>query len=320
MRAPSGSRTPSRPSSTRPTGIARSTSAAPPSWSACAWVTTSTSSLATPARRSRATTPPSGGPVSTSTLASRCWMRVASPWPTSRKVIRRPSGGAAGAPGVCTSAIAAKMATRTATPAGRRAVRDEDGRGERHGHRGDDGGRDGDLGGRHLRGGVAEPRQVAEQRLGERRERCRGGGAHLTRNAGEHAQPHHGRDDRRGEQVGGHGDERGPIEVQRDQRGCPDRRRDGHRQGLGEARRDAGTPRRTGDPGAEQDDRGDGGEAHLPAGVLDRARIERERHRGGEHQRVPAVRRAARRAPPTSPAAPITPARWIEAPAPASGT
>ena len=49
IRRPSGSRTPSRPSSSMPTGIARSTAAAPPSWSAWAWVTTSRSSRRTPA-------------------------------------------------------------------------------------------------------------------------------------------------------------------------------------------------------------------------------------------------------------------------------
>ena len=70
IRRPSGSRTPSRPSSSMPTGIARRTAAAPPSWSAWAWVTTRRSSRRTPARRRRATTPPSGGPVSTSTACA----------------------------------------------------------------------------------------------------------------------------------------------------------------------------------------------------------------------------------------------------------
>ena len=120
------------------------------------------------ARRRRAaagpTTSPSGGPASTSTAASRCWMRVASPWPTSRKVMRRPSGGLAGAPGACTSAIAPKAATSDGDAGGSAGARAEDRHGEHQAHRGDERGRDGDLGAGQPGGDLADPGQVAEQR------------------------------------------------------------------------------------------------------------------------------------------------------------
>ena len=65
-------------------------SSAPPMWSRCGCVSTSAASRRTPSPRSWRATSASGGPWSTSTAPSGTWSRIASPWPTSRNVIRRP--------------------------------------------------------------------------------------------------------------------------------------------------------------------------------------------------------------------------------------
>ena len=73
--------------------------------------------------------------------------------------------------------------------------------------------------------------------------------------------------------------------------------------------------------GAHQhEDACDGREAELPPDVLPSARVDAERHRRGEQQRVPARRRTARRSAATTAASPITPARRIDGPAPVTGT
>ena len=81
--------------STMPTGIRRTTSAAPPTWSRESWVSTIASSRRTPMRRSAATTGAGspGGPVSTRAAApSGLRSRIASPCPMSRAVTRRHRG------------------------------------------------------------------------------------------------------------------------------------------------------------------------------------------------------------------------------------
>ena len=80
IRSPRGSRTPSRPSRTSPTGIARSTAAAPPSWSACVGHDEQVEP------RDPGVAEPRDDPAG---RVGRCrtrrmcavWMSVASPWP-----------------------------------------------------------------------------------------------------------------------------------------------------------------------------------------------------------------------------------------------
>ena len=75
------------PSSSSRTGSDRTTSSSPPWWSSWACVSTTTSSARTPWSRSLGTRPAPGGPPSTSTVApSGVCSSVASPWPTSRNV------------------------------------------------------------------------------------------------------------------------------------------------------------------------------------------------------------------------------------------
>ena len=87
--------------------------------------------------------------------------------------------------------------------------------------------------------------------------------------------------------------------------------------------RPRGSPRRTRPSRtrpASSEDGHDRREAQLPADVLDRARVERQRDGRRQQQRVPARGRAGPASTATTAAAPITPARWIDGPPPASGT
>ncbi len=74
-----------------PTRTRRTTSAAPPTWSACGWVTTNRSSVRRPLLCSQSAARPSS-PASTSTRASGDSTRKASPWPTSMAVTTRLAG------------------------------------------------------------------------------------------------------------------------------------------------------------------------------------------------------------------------------------
>ena len=96
--------------------------------------------------------------------------------------------------------------------------------------------------------------------------------------------------------------------------------RRGDRDGRASARPAAPRRRRAGAPRglASTQQRHDGGEAELPAGVVRGARVERQRGRRGEPSAY--QRDGGRPAPRPTPAAPMTAARWIDGPAPGSGT
>jgi hypothetical protein len=85
--------------------------------------------------------------------------------------------------------------------------------------------------------------------------------------------------------------------------------------------RPPGTPRRR-RPSAQRGRTAgshDGGERELPSERRDRSRIEQQRPDGGETERVPArARPPGERGDEEAP--PMMPARWIDGPAPASGT
>ncbi len=292
------------------------TGSAIPSWSASAWVSTSRSSRPTPASSSRRRIGPCGGPVSTSTAApSRC-SSVASPWPTSmNETTSSPRAGGAGRPArACRAATATASAAAPATarirrrPCGRgpgtshpralasrarpatataeRGVRERqcERAAEPHRQRGE----------RRAGGGVRDPFEVAEQRRAGDGERQRRGGRDLRGGHAQHAQPHDRRDDGRREQVGGQRGERHLLEVEREERGGRhggrdrDRGRVGDRIGKAPAREQRPQRRR------EQQQPGDGRERELPAGLAGRARVQHERDRRGEAERVPARRRPAR--------------------------
>ena len=119
------------------------------------------------------------------------------------------------------------------------------------------------------------------------------GAATCAATDGEHPEPHHRRDRRRGQQVRRQRRQRHLLEVQRHQRRGPERRRDRDRGGVGDGLRHPALERLAQRRGADEQRR-DRGERQLPPRLVRRPRVERQRHRRGEQQRVPAPRRAPR--------------------------
>lgn len=142
------------------------------------------------------------------------------------------------------------------------------------------------------RGRARDTHEVAERRTGERDERGRERRRRLAERGGGEAEPHDRRDRGRGEQVGGHGDERRAVEAQRDQRRGGEGGRQRHRDGLRRGARQAAWESVAHARGKQRDPQ-HGGEAQLPARVGGGARIEQERRDGREQEHVRAGRRAA---------------------------
>ena len=117
----------------------------------------------------------------------------------------------------------------------------------------------------------------------------------------------------------GSDDQRRLPEVRRDERRGAERRRAGERRGLGEATRHTAADKAVANAPGQNEDRDHRREAQLPADVLDRARVEGQRHGDGQQQGMP-----ARRGPPGEhrydPGGAHHPARSIDGPLPASGT
>ena len=256
---------PAPPSTTSRGRYARITAGAAPSWSASAWVRNSASRRLTCACRGASGSGRRAGRCRPALTVAPSWISVASPWPTSRNETTSSPGCSGAARRAaqrdrheCASAGAIAPATARREPrAGRgrvprrapelvpprrgrrhrrhaRAAATE----HRHPRRGDHGRRR--RGARPPR--AARPRHVRdrldvdEQRRGQRRERQRERRGDLARHAGENAEPHHGRDRGRREQVGGQRRERDLLEVQRHQRRGADRRGDGDRERVGQRR------------------------------------------------------------------------------------
>ena len=140
---------------------------------------------------------------------------------------------------------------------------------------------------------------------------------------GEHPEPHDRRDSRRREDVGRQRDERDAGRSAAAMSGAVpsvaatrDRHRLGERRAARRGARSAARSRRR----EQRRSPSDGGEAELPAGV---ARRRAGRARASRPRRA-AARTSARPGAPASvatiAAAPMTPARWIDGPPPASGT
>ncbi len=139
-------------------------------------------------------------------------------------------------------------------------------------------------------------RDVGREQAGERGDRLDGEPRQLPHRRREHPQPHHRRDGRKREQVRHEGGHRQPLEVMRHQRGRRQRGRDRDRRTLRQRTAEAPPPpaerpseRRR--PDRDPDYRG---EAELPANVARGPRIDGERGRRGQQQRIPTRGGAAR--------------------------
>ena len=140
---------------------------------------------------------------------------------------------------------------------------------------------------------MGEPAQVGERVLGERVEQRRRDRDDRAGGDGQHAEPHHRRHRRHREEVGGKRDDRDPLEMEGEQRRRAEARGRGERRRLRQRCRHRARAQREGDRRGEEEDRDHRRERQLPPGVAGGPRIEPERDRGGEQQRVPARGRAA---------------------------
>jgi hypothetical protein len=141
---------------------------------------------------------------------------------------------------------------------------------------------------------MGEPAQVGERVLGERVEQRRRDRNDRAGGDGQHAEPHHRRHRRHREEVGGKRDDRDPLEVEDQQRRRAETRGRGERRRLRERRRHPARAQRDGERRGHEEDRDHRRERQLPPGVGGGPRIEPERDRGGEQQRIPARGRTAR--------------------------
>ena len=259
--------------------------------------------VVTPAAFSRARIGPSGGPASTSTVFPRSWMSVASPWPMSRNEIvsgfvvgpSRPLASVAAASVAATATRAPSVRLRTRSPGVANGLREtaakEDDRDRDRIGRGDGPPRaqvqrQRRSGQRRAR--VREPGQERERIQRQGVEEVGERGRDLRRRGRQHPQPHRRRDRRRREQVRRQRDRRDAVEVMREQRRGAQRRRDGQRRGLGEAAGKAAPDQPVAERRGQGEDGDHRGERELPARVGHRPRVEQERHRRREQQRVPA--------------------------------
>ena len=140
---------------------------------------------------------------------------------------------------------------------------------------------------------MRDPLDERKQRRVHGVERHRESGRDLRRCRAQHPQPHHGRDRHRRQEVRRQGGQRDLLEVERHQRRRADGGGDRDGSDVGDRIRHPArehAPQRRG----EREQRDHGGERQLPAGLPDRARVQRERHGRGEPERVPAVRGTAR--------------------------
>src|SRR5918996_536846 len=199
-------------------------------------------SRSTPALRRRRATPAPGGPPSKSTaVPSGCWMRVASPWPTSRKrTVSRPGGSGPSRAG----AAAARRGREPAVGGVRGGEGGERGIGGEEGERRAE--RKRELPAGEVGAALGERGDVGD---GIRRHGADSVGGDMTGTPGlaegdlEHAEPHGRSDGREGEEVGEKAGKRHGAEVMGQQGRGGEGGGDRYGDAVGEEAKDGDAPR-----------------------------------------------------------------------------
>jgi hypothetical protein len=130
-----------------------------------------------------------------------------------------------------------------------------------------------------------EPRAPAVELRHRRRDR-RGEGRDRR---GQERETEHLDDDRDGHDVRGNGDERDLVELKPRHRGRGKTARGGDADELRDLVRDGVSVQEADDARRDHEDRRDGGEGELEAGIEQRVRVPGEEQSGSEEQRLPAV-------------------------------